>query len=268
MVAKVVRNLVKEKFARDEVVASMVVRIVQTPAISVLAASAGFDSLYVDLEHSPLSLETTSTICTAALATGVTPFVRVPAATAVYIGRVLDGGALGVIVPHVENAEDAANAVRLCRYPPSGTRSEGGPMPHFGYNNPPIAEKHRILNDMTSVIVMIETTAALEHLESIAAVPGIDMLFVGCNDLSADLGVAGDYDNPLLRDALLRTMEAARKHGKQMGIGGLGSREDLIAAMVGRGARYVSAGTDLSFLAAETTRAARFVRGLDSSRSG
>jgi 4-hydroxy-2-oxoheptanedioate aldolase len=103
-IGDILRNSVKEKLARDEVVASMTVRLVRQIEIAQIAATAGFDTLYVDVEHASVSLETTSQICIAALAAGIAPFVRVPANTPEYISRVLDGGALGIIAPHIGSA--------------------------------------------------------------------------------------------------------------------------------------------------------------------
>lgn len=255
------RNTVKDKLARDEVVTSMTVRLVDRPAIATLAAAAGYDTIYVDLEHSPLSLQATSDICIAAMAAGITPFVRVPNVSSM-VSRVLDGGALGIIAPHVESAAAAQEVVELVKFAPRGHRSEGGPMPHFGYRNPSVAETREIFNETTSVVIMVESGAALERLDEIAAVPGVDLLFIGSNDLCSDLGIAGDFDHPRLREAFEHTISVSRKHGKHAGIGGLASRHDLIADFVAKGARYVSIGADLSFLAAEAKRSADFVQGL------
>src|SRR5262249_15398021 len=114
----ILQNTVREKLARDEVVASMTVRRVRTIEISRIARTAGFDTLYVDLEHSSFSLETCGQICIAALEAGITPFVRVPANTPDYISRVLDGGALGVIAPHIRSAQDARAVVQAANFPP------------------------------------------------------------------------------------------------------------------------------------------------------
>ena len=262
MPARPVRNIVKEKLARDEVVASMIVRLVQAPAIATIAARSGFDLLYVDLEHGTFSFDTTSAICLAALAEGITPFVRVPALGADYIARALDGGAMGIIAPHVELAETAEAVVALCKYPPTGHRSEGGPIPQFGFDNPPAHEAHRILNETTSVVVMVESGKALEKLDEIASVAGVDMLLVGSNDLCADLGITGDFDNKRLREAFTHVIAAARRNGKHAGIGGLGSRPDLLAEIVKEGARYVSTGADLNFLMAGARAAADAAHGL------
>jgi 2-keto-3-deoxy-L-rhamnonate aldolase RhmA len=135
-------------------------------------------------------------------------------------------------------------------------------MPHFGYRNPSVPETHRMLNDATSVVIMVESGAALEKLDELASVPGVDMLFIGSNDLCADLGITGQFDHPTLHKAFEDTIAACRRHGKHAGVGGLASRPDLMAKMVKLGARYVSVGADLSFLATEARRSAELIRGL------
>src|ERR1700740_3614947 len=136
--AGVLRNHVKEKLARGEVVASMTVRLVRGIEIARIAATAGFDSLYVDLEHASFSLETTGQICIAALEAGVTPLVRVPGLAEV--SRVLDAGALGVIAPHVQSADEARAYVKAAKFPPLGERSAAGPLPHLHSRRFPGAE--------------------------------------------------------------------------------------------------------------------------------
>src|SRR5271165_4679784 len=123
-IGDVLRNNVKEKLLRGEVVASMTVRLVRGIEIARIAKSAGFDSLYVDMEHSSFSLDTTGQICIAALEAGVTPLVRVPGVADV--SRVLDAGALGVIAPHVQSADDARRYVAAAKFPPLGHRSAAG----------------------------------------------------------------------------------------------------------------------------------------------
>ena len=127
-ISDILRNHAKDKLARGEVVSSMTVRLVRGIEIARIAKTAGFDSLYVDMEHSSFSLETTSQICMAALEIGITPFVRVPGPDDVQ--RILDAGALGIIAPHVQSADDARTYVRAAKYPPLGERSNAGPLPH------------------------------------------------------------------------------------------------------------------------------------------
>src|SRR5206468_4220345 len=164
---ELLRNGVKDKLARNEVVLSMTVRLVRTVDIAAIARTAGFDSIYIDVEHSSFSLDTTGQICMAALAAGVTPFVRVPSIASDCISRVLDG---------------------------------------------------------------------------------VDMLFIGTNDLCSSLGIPGQLDHDLIRKAYVQCLEACRRRGKHLGVGGLSSNPQLAGQFVRLGARYVSTGTDLSFL--------------------
>ncbi|GAB3660153.1 HpcH/HpaI aldolase family protein [Ramlibacter alkalitolerans] len=260
--SEILRNGVKEKLARDEVVASMMVRLVRGVEIARIAKSAGFDTFYIDMEHCAFSLETTSQICMAALEIGIPAFVRVPANTPEYISRVLDGGAMGVIAPHVRDAQQARDVVRHARFAPQGDRSANGGLPHLQYRSFPTVEANLALNQATMVILMMEAVEALERVEEIAAVDGVDMLLVGSNDLTAEWGVPGQYDDPRLAAAYERTIAACRRHGKHVGIGGLASRPDLVEKFVRLGARFVSTGTDLSFLMAACTQKAKAVASL------
>jgi 4-hydroxy-2-oxoheptanedioate aldolase len=257
----VVRNSVKERLARGEVASSMTVRLTRSIEIAQLAKTAGFDSLYIDLEHSSLSLETTSQICVAALQAGIAAFARVPQIE--LIQRVLDGGALGIIVPDVRNAAQARAAVQAAKYPPLGERGYGSALAHFQYRSPPATEHYRALNDATMVIVQFESAEAIDLAEEIFAVEGVDMALFGTNDLTADMGIPGEYEHEKVRDAYVRAIAAAKKHGKHVGVGGLGSRPKLVAEFVKMGARYVSTGTDLGFLLSAATENARQVRALE-----
>jgi 4-hydroxy-2-oxoheptanedioate aldolase len=259
-ISDILRNTVKEKLKRDEVVASMTVRLVRGIEIAQIARTAGFDTLYVDVEHSSLSLETTGQICIAALAAGIAPFVRVPANTPEYISRVLDGGALGVIAPHVRSPAEAREVVRAAKFPPLGERSNPGQLAQLEFRSFPAAEVAAAMNDATMVIVQFESAAALDAAEAIMAVDGVDLALIGLNDLLADWGMPGQYDHPRVREAYARAIAACRKHGKHCGVGGLATRPDLVAELVRMGARYVSTGTDLAFLLGACSARAKQVK--------
>jgi 4-hydroxy-2-oxoheptanedioate aldolase len=258
--SEIARNVVKEKLARDEVVASMTVRLVRGVEIARLAATAGFDMIYVDLEHSTLTLEATGQICQAALNVGIAPMVRVPANTPEYIQRVLDAGALGIIAPGVGSAEEAREVVRAAKYAPLGERGAGGALPHLQYRPFPTAEANAAVNDATMVIVQLESAEAVSKADEIAAVEGVDMVLVGVNDLLADMGLAGQFEHPRVREAYAGTIEACRKHGKHAGVGGLSTRPKLAAEFIAMGARMVSTGTDIQFLSAAMNEKAKQVR--------
>jgi len=238
----------REKLARGETVYSMTVRLLRSVEIAPLAKAAGYDTIYIDLEHSSLSLETVSQISIASLGAGIAPFVRVPALDAALIARILDGGATGIIVPDVRSATEAEAIVRAARYQPAGDRSLLGLMPQLGYRAIPAPDAMRLMNDTTTVVVMIESPTGVEAVNEIAAVPGVDILLVGANDISTAHGVAGQYDHAVVEDAYNRTLAACRSHGKLLGIGGLASRPDLIRKYISLGGRYVSLGGDLPML--------------------
>src|SRR5438093_2290331 len=217
------RNVVRQKLSRDELVLSMTVKLVRTVEIAGIARTAGFDSIYIDVEHSSFSLDTTGQICMASLAVGITPFVRVPSIASDCISRVLDGGALGVIAPHIQSPQDAARVVRAAKFPPLGDRSFTGSLPHFQFRTFPTTEMFEALNEATMVIVMIESAEALAAVDEIAAVDGVDMLFIGTNDLCSSLGIPGRLDHDLIRKAYVQCLEACRRRGKHLGVGGLSS---------------------------------------------
>jgi 4-hydroxy-2-oxoheptanedioate aldolase len=257
--ADILRNNIKDKLARGEVVSSMMVRLVRGVEIARIAKTAGFDSFYIDMEHCSFSMDTIGQICMAAIETGVTPLVRVPATTPEYIGRVLDAGAMGIIAPHVRSAEQARAVVRAARFTPQGDRSANASLPQLQYRSFPVVQANAALNAATMVIVMMEALDALEHVEEIAAVDGVDMMLIGTNDLTAEWGIPGQYDDPRVAAAYERTIAACRTHGKHVGVGGLASRPDLVERFVRLGARYVSTGTDLGFLVAACAAKAKAV---------
>jgi 2-keto-3-deoxy-L-rhamnonate aldolase RhmA len=240
----------------------MIVRLVPGVEIVRIAKSAGFDTLYIDLEHSSFSIHTASQICIMALEAGIPAFVRVPANKPEYISRVLDAGALGVIAPGVRSADEAGAVVAAAKYPPLGERGLATGLPHFGYRSVPVAEALAAMDQATMVVVQFESAAALAAMAEIVAVEGVDMVLIGSNDLLADLGLAGQYDHRELHQAYERTIAACRRHGKHVGVGGLGARPDLVEKFVKMGARYVSTGTDVAFLVAECNRRAQQVKAL------
>jgi len=247
-ISDILRNNVKEKLARDGVVASMTVRLVRSVEIARIAKTAGFDSIYVDLEHSSMSIDTCGQICIAAMEAGIAAFVRVPANTPDYIARVLENGALGIIAPHVHSAAEAKAVVRAAKFHPLGERSNAAGLPHLHFRSFPASEAYAALNDATMVIVQFESVAALDKAEEIVAVEGVDLVLVGLNDLLAEWGLPGQYEHPRVREAYAHIIAACRKQKKHCGVGGLATRPDLVAEYVRMGARYVSTGTDLGFL--------------------
>src|SRR4030088_3038990 len=176
-------NSTKKKLAAGELVLCMGVNQLRTPNIAMIAAACGFDAVYIDLEHNPTSLETAAAVCVAALGMGITPIARVTSHDPHDATRILDCGAQGVMVPHVQNAAEAKAIVEACLYAPKGHRSAFGSGPALGYAAIGQAEVCRRLNDETLLMAMIETPEAVGNADAIAAVDGIDVLHIGASDL-------------------------------------------------------------------------------------
>jgi 2-keto-3-deoxy-L-rhamnonate aldolase RhmA len=202
------------------------------------------------MQHALYSVETTSTICAAALGIGITPLVRVPSHEARWMSRVLNGGVQGVIVPDVNTHAQAGAIVNACRFPPLGKRSVMGLRPALGYRAVPLAELNPKLNTEMAVIVMLETAEGVENCEAIAAVDGVDVLLIGSGDLTTDLGIPGQVDHPQLRTAYERVAAACRTHKKVLGVGGIRHNTDLQGELIRLGARFVIAGTDTNYVLA------------------
>jgi 2-keto-3-deoxy-L-rhamnonate aldolase RhmA len=242
------RNTVKNKLARNELVTSMIIRLVRSVEVASIAHTAGFDSIYIDLEHSSISLDTAGQICMSCLPLGVTPLVRVPSTDPHYIARVMDSGALGIVAPHIETARDVEAIVRAVKFPPGGERPYAGASPQLHFRTLSTTDTYKILNDATMVVAMIESVGAVAAVDAIAAVPGVDILLIGTNDLCNSLGIPGQLDHESVRDAYRRAYDACRKHKKHLGIAGLSSRPALEEEYIKLGARYISVGSDVAFL--------------------
>lgn len=253
-------NAMKAKLQAGGLALGFILRMVSNVQVAAVAKSAGFDCLYIDLEHCSFSLETVSQICMTATALGVTPLVRVPGQDPATISRTLESGAQGVIIPHLETRAEADAVVAAAKFPPLGNRSLLGLNPHTLFRVGPAAETMRQMNEATLVVAMIESGVAVENADAIASVEGIDMLLVGTNDLCNSMGIPGQLDHPRVREAYVRVAEACARHGKHLGVGGLNSRPDIAREMVALGGRYVSAGSDAGFLMAAATATAATYR--------
>lgn len=241
-------NVTKQRLSEGRVVTGMMVRMSRTPDIAVIAASCGFDALNVDLEHSQLTIGETAQICVAALSAGITPLVRVPSQDAAFMGRVLDGGAQGLIVPHVQSAQEAMAVAAATRFPPAGHRSMGGTGPLLRYQTVPTPVAAPAVDAETLITVMLETSHAVGEAAAIAAVRGIDMIMIGTNDLCADMGLHGQLGHQRVLDAYGEVARACKANGKHLAIGGIKADMPLLGSLVALGARYISANTDMALL--------------------
>ncbi|OBS23172.1 hypothetical protein FPOA_03728 [Fusarium poae] len=255
----------RETMLRDEVAYTISIKLCKSIEIVGMAKTAGYSGIFVETEHSSLDLEATSQLCVAALYCGISPIVRVPSKDPCFVSRVLDGGALGVVVPHIRSVQDAQDVVNAAKFQPIGFRSSTNGLPHHQFRTIPAKLSNPVTNEATLVIPMIETLEALELVDEIAALPGVDSLLIGTNDLTAEMGIPGDYENPRLTEAYERTIAACKKHGKWAGIGGLHSRLDLVEKFCKMGARWVMAATDGPLLMGAATKRAGEMSALNAS---
>jgi len=251
----------QQRLANDELAISLALYQARTPDIPMMAAACGFDAINVDLEHTATSLETASMLCVAAIGSGLTPFVRVPSAEPHLLTRVLDTGAVGVIVPHISSAAAARAAVEMCRFPPLGQRSVGGTNPTTGYAPLAFSELTATIQDQTIVAAMIESVAGVDDIAAIAEVEGLDMLLLGPHDLTAEMGIYGAFEDRRFLEAATAVASAARAAGKIFGIAGI-KDEGLITNFVNQGLRYISAGTDAGLFMEAATGRVRSLRGI------
>jgi 2-keto-3-deoxy-L-rhamnonate aldolase RhmA len=254
-----VRNLARERLENGEMAIGVGIRTARTVDIAKMMKTAGFDWLFIDLEHGPMSIEFATTLAVAALDTGISPIVRVPFMQHTMATRVLDSGALGIVMPHVDAPEQAREIVDHLKYPPIGHRSLAGSQAIFDFKPLPISEMVEAANTALLVIPLMETPTAIANAEAIAAVPGVDALLIGTNDLSAEMGVPGEFGHPKVAAAYETVIAACRKHGKWPGIGGI-DNEELLQKYIGMGMRLVLAGGDGGFLMAAAARRAALVR--------
>jgi 4-hydroxy-2-oxoheptanedioate aldolase len=262
-VGNMIANPVRRRIEAGGVALGVGVRVVRGVEIAKLMKVAGFDWLFIDLEHGQMSIDAACQISVAALDAGIAPLVRVPMGQTTMGTRCLDGGALGIVMPHVDTPEEARAIADAYRYPPVGHRSIVGGLPQVAYASLPIGEAAATINAATLVAVMIETPKAVANADAIAAVPGIDMLLMGCSDLTLEMGIPGQFEDPRLVAAIETVVAACRRHGRIPAIGGIYA-EALLARYLKLGMQAALAGNDLPLLLGAATQRAKAIRDMTS----
>ena len=257
----VVPNHTKDRLKAGEVTLGFGVRQARTADIAKVAKVCGYDWLFIDMEHSALSMETTGDMSCAALDAGITPIVRASGHEHFHASRPLDAGAQGIVVPHINTVEEARRVASQCLYPPVGHRSLAGGMAQLEYASLPMAEATRVLNDNALVVVMIESPEAVANADAMAAVEGIDVLLIGTNDLCAEMGIPGRFGDERVTNAYDKLISACRNNGKFAGLGGIYD-EEICGGFVRAGCRFILAGADLGFLMAGAKARSGFLRGV------
>jgi len=219
---------------------------VNTVEMAAQAAALGFDFLWIEMEHSPVSLDTLRHIVLATRGLKAVPFARVPVNELWTAKRVLDAGALGVIFPFTSTPALAQQAAAACKYPPAGRRGSGAGLATFRW---PAPEGYYDFADRNVLVVaVIEEASAVARIDEIAATPGIDVLFIGPSDLSFSMGLRGDMEHPKVEAAIAQVVVAAKCHGKYPGR--LATSPDQIKRCLDQGFLFIQAGTEVHLMAA------------------
>jgi 2-keto-3-deoxy-L-rhamnonate aldolase RhmA len=240
-------NAVLKRMRKGDVALGLNGRIVRSGDLVRIAKATDHDFVFIDSQHALYDLETIGHIANLGLALDVTTLVRVRSVNDPDVSLLLDSGVQGIVFPDVNTAAEARKAVETCRFAPLGKRSVGGGFVHFNFRGVPLNKALQELNDNCLIVCMIETPEGLANLEEIAAVPGIDVLHLGTNDLLVNMGLAGQFDHPDIVAAQDRLIEIAKKSGKFSGCGG---NRDIArqAAIIRKGVQFVTTQADVAFM--------------------
>ena len=235
-------NQTRERLTRGETVFGCGLQVYRSTEVPRAFAVAGFDYVFIDMEHGSYNLETAHDLITASVAAGITPIVRVAELAYSLVARLLDCGAQGIILPRVEDPKILEEALSWMRFPPLGKRGYGVNGTMIGYEPRSFPEIIEHQNRNTLSVVQFETVTAMERADELLSLPGFDIAMVGPADLSISLGVPGQFDNPLLISTVEKLIEKCNRHGV---VPGIQTRGVAMAKMwAERGMRFVGAAAE------------------------
>ena len=239
-------NPLREKLQRGETAFGVLAFEFFTPGLPQVLAAAGAEYVILDMEHSGCGIETIKQQLAFARGVGIVPLVRVPAVEYHLIAPILDAGALGIMVPLVETADQAKDIAQFCRYRPQGRRGLAFGIAHDDYAAGAVEDKMHLANERTLTIALIESERGIANAEAILAVPGIDVGWLGHYDLTDSMGIPGRFDDPRFTAAVDRLAAACRNHGKAAGF--VDGDLEMVRAMMAKGFRMIGLGTDVGLL--------------------
>jgi len=240
------KNRTKAILAAGETAIGCMIQQLASADVPAILAAASFDYVFIDLEHGSLDLQTTQVLVRSSLAHGITPLVRVGELLYTLVARVLDAGAQGIILPRVDDPRLVEEAISWTRYPPVGVRGFGISGPQLDYRPQSMADIIDHLNRETMVVVQIESQAAVDAVDELLSVKGVDVALIGPADLSIALGVPGELENPRLLAAVDKCLDSCRRFGVAPGIQ-VRDRE-AAARWIERGIRMVGSGAEHIFM--------------------
>jgi 2-keto-3-deoxy-L-rhamnonate aldolase RhmA len=245
-----VSNPWRDRILRGEICSVMSCKVVVSNEIAMMAKMAGIDGMFINMEHSVLTIRDVSQLVTACNYVGVSPIVRIPSKSHWHLSRILDAGAAAVVIPHCETVQQVKDIVKDAKYAPLGHRGCSNNQAILNFQSVPTLEQNELLNRETLVIPMIETPGAVDLADEFFAIDGVDGIRVGSNDLCTDLGIPGQYDTPQYLNSVEKVIEAGVRARKPVGIGGIGGRLDLLERFFQKGATWSLSGGDGAMLQA------------------
>ena len=259
-------NNVKRALMKGHVQIGTWVNTFSTPHITQVLASAGFDFIYIDMEHSSFSIETVGELCFSALVMGLTPIVRPPSKDAHLLSRPLDAGAMGLLIPHVDTPEEALAIVQAVKYPPLGNRGINLRGVPTGFT--PVDGKHFIetMNEEILIVVQLESKQAIQNLDEILSVQGIDGAVIGRGDLSTDMGYPGRTNHPEVLRSVELMIDACQRHHKIPGL--LVQDLDSAKTWIAKGIRLVPYSNEVAMLMHTAAHAVSQIRAFAEEESG
>jgi 2-keto-3-deoxy-L-rhamnonate aldolase RhmA len=234
------------------------VNVLCSPQIARMLATAGFDFIYIDMEHSSFSIETVGNLCFAALAAGLVPIVRPPAKEPHLLRRPLDGGAMGLLIPHVDTREEAEAVVKAVRFPPLGDRGMSLLGVHTGFSRAEGEAYVTSTHAETLLLVQIESNRGIGNLDEILSVDSVDGAVIGRADLSTDIGLPGQTNHPEVIRRVETMIAACRRHRKIPGL----LVQDIASAKewIAKGIQLVPYANEVSLLVNAGARAVAEIR--------
>jgi 2-keto-3-deoxy-L-rhamnonate aldolase RhmA len=248
-------NPVKQALKAGQTVVGSEISRLRSPDIARMYARAGFDFVFIDMEHSAYSMESVADLITASRSRGIVPIVRVPQADYSLVSRVLDQGAMGIMVPRVNTPEQVRDIISWMRYPPDGARSFSATMGQTDFDETSIQALMESNNQQTLCAIQIERKEALEELDEIMSFPGVDVACLGFTDLSIDLGIPGQIDHPRMTAITERAIHLAQKHN--VAAGAIGLDINNLEHWARKGMRFISYSNEVQLLQDAASTAAQ-----------
>ncbi len=251
---------VKQRLRNGELVLGTILSEVRNPNIAYMLAQCGFEFFIIDNEHGAYSSETVSNMIAAARGAGLAAIVRIPEIRRESILKPLDSGATGLLVPQVHTVEQAQEVIHHSKYPPAGNRGVALRRAANRYARVNAAEYLQRANEDTFIAVQAESEQAIENVDAIAAVQGVDCVFVGPFDLSVSLGIPGQVNHPREVEAIDKVLAACQRQQKASGI--LLFEPDRLSEWIRKGVRFATYSSDISLLADAAAQAVTAIKSL------